>query len=194
MLRQTKQTYHAVDRHELISTFQVAVSVGNTARNYTRYVDWGILLLAAHYVEPETLSCLRQLHYSGMRMTFTCCKCCNCCLAQSKHILCIFFSFTTLLDLVQSSNFPSQSWIEWAWCPTNVITVLVNYHLWHSLCLSLYLIGIIFRNYSGQVMLVSQKFPQSRKFDSALAINREQLLMQNNHLSGHIIPMFQYVG
>ena len=78
------KTYDSIDGHQLIASFQVPVLIRNAARNYTRYVDGRILLLATHHVEPKTFRCLGQLHYSRMSVAFACCKCCNCCLEQFK--------------------------------------------------------------------------------------------------------------
>jgi hypothetical protein len=75
-------THHTVDRHELITAFQIALAICHSARNNSRYVNWRVLFFTAHDVETQTFSSLWQFNDSRVRMTFACRKRSNCSLQQ----------------------------------------------------------------------------------------------------------------
>jgi len=128
-------THHAVDRHELISTLQVAVSVRDSTRYDTWYVDRWILFLATHHIEPKTLGCLRQLDDPWVGVTLACSKRSNCCLTvvhkhACKHtatliLSCQCFVFCILFSLcLQCPDSQSTSHL-WCYKSCNLVLIIL---------------------------------------------------------------------
>lgn len=70
-------TYHPVDREKLVASLQSSMSVSDAGWDDSRDIYWGILLLPAHYVEPQTFFRFGKLHNTRMRVSLTCCKSCH---------------------------------------------------------------------------------------------------------------------
>ena len=58
------------------------MSISHSSRNDSRNVDWRVLLLASHHIEPKTFFSLGQLHHSRMGVSLGSSECSNSCLGR----------------------------------------------------------------------------------------------------------------
>ena len=49
--------YHSINRKELISSLEAPMSISNSTWNYSRDIDWRVLLFASHNIEPKAFFC-----------------------------------------------------------------------------------------------------------------------------------------
>lgn len=67
-------SYHAVDRQQLVAPLQASLAIGHAPRDHSRNVDGGVLLFASHDVKTQALFRLGKLHHSWVRVALTGCK------------------------------------------------------------------------------------------------------------------------